>query len=117
MRRALRATASEGFAHLEGLVDPAFLSDLVRELEAGPLRRMTGTFGTAGVEMEIDGFDVDAPFDGFPALSLLASAFAERVHADGDAIRGLRTWAPNEAGVARYRRGSVGVTSHMDGRW
>lgn len=78
---------------------------------------MAGTFGKAGVRMEIDGFDVDAPFEGFPALAELASAFAERVRRDGHAIRGLRTWMPNEAGVARYRSRSVGVTSHMDGRW
>ena len=50
-------------------------------------------------------------------MSLLASAFAERVRREGEGIRGLGTWVPNEAGVARYRRGSVGVTSHMDGRW
>src|SRR5262245_18473683 len=78
---------------------------------------MAGTFGKAGVRMEIDGFDVEGPFDGFPALSELASAFAERVRRDGEGIRGLRSWSPNEAGVARYRTGSVGVTSHMDGRW
>jgi hypothetical protein len=115
--RALRETASQGFAHVDDLVDPSFLRALVRELDAGPLRRMAGTFGTAGVRMEIDGFDVEAPFEGFPALSELASAFGERVRRDGEGIRGLRTWAPNEAGVARYRSGSVGVTSHMDGRW
>jgi hypothetical protein len=77
---------------------------------------MAGTFGKAGVRMEIDGFDLEAPFDGFPALSELASAFQERVRRDGDGVRGLRTWAPNEAGAARYHPGSVGVTSHMDGR-
>ena len=117
LRVALRDTASQGFAHVDDLVDPSFLRALVRELDAGPLRRMAGTFGKAGVRMEIDGFDVEGPFAGFPRLSELASAFRERVRRDGDGIRGLRTWAPNEAGVARYRSGSVGVTSHMDGRW
>ena len=117
LRVALRDTASHGFAHVDDLVDPSFLRALVRELDAGPLRRMAGTFGKAGVRMEIDGFDVEGPFAGFPRLSEMASAFRGRVRRDGDGIRGLRTWAPNEAGVARYRSGSVGVTSHMDGRW
>ena len=117
LRRALADTASNGFARIDELVDPAFLRRLVTELEGGPLRPMSGTFGKAGVRMEIDGFDAEAPFDPFPFVSELASAFAARVRADGEAIRGLRTWAPNEAGVARYRSGSVGVTSHMDGRW
>jgi hypothetical protein len=117
LRAALRATASSGFAHVDGLVELELLRALARELDGGPLRRMAGTFGKAGVRMEIDGFDLEAPFDGFPALSELASAFQERVRRDGDGIRGLRTWSPNEAGAARYRPGSVGVTSHMDGRW
>lgn len=117
LRTALRAAASNGFAHVDALVEPAQLRALARELDAGPLRRMEGTFGKAGVRMEIDGFDVEVPFEGFPALLELASAFADRVHRDGGGIRGLRTWVPNEAGVARYHPGSVGVTSHMDGRW
>lgn len=117
LQRALGDAASNGFAHVDDLVEPAFLHALVTELEGGPLRRMAGSFGKAGVRMEIDGFDVGSPFDGFPAVTKLASAFAARVRADGGGIRGLRTWVPNEAGVARYRSGSVGVTSHMDGRW
>jgi len=114
---ALGRTAANGFAHVDDLLDRAFLRALVRELEGGPLRRMAGAFGKAGVRMEIDGFDVDAPFDGFPAVAELASSFGERVRIEGAGTRGLRTWSPNEAGVARYRSGSVGVTSHMDGRW
>ena len=117
LRTALRDTASNGFAHVDGLVEPPLLRALRRELDAGPLRRMAGTFGKAGVRMEIDGFDLEAPFDGFPAVYELAAAFEERVRRDGDGIRGLRTWSPIEAGAARYRPGSVGVTAHMDGRW
>src|SRR5262245_29438701 len=117
LRADLRDTASKGVAHVDGLVGPALLRVLARELDAGPLRRMAGTFGKAGVRMEIDGFDLEAPFGGFPGLAELASALEERVGRDGDGIRGLRTWTPNEAGAARYHPGSVGVTSHMDGRW
>ena len=117
LRAALRDTASNGFAHVDGLVEPAFLRALARELDTGPLRRMAGTFGKAGVRMEIDGFDLETPFDGFPILTELASVFEGRVRRDGDGIRGLRTWSPNEAGAARYHPGSVGVTSHMDGGW
>lgn len=117
LRAALRDTASNGFAHVDGLVEPPLLRALARELDAGPLRRMTGTFGKAGVRMEIDGFDLVAPFDDFPALAELADAFEKRVQRDGDGIRGLRTWSPNEAGASRYHPGSVGVTAHMDGRW
>jgi len=113
---ALRRTASGGAAHVDDLLEPAFCRLLWLEIARGPLRGMTGTFGKAGVRMEIDGFDLDAPFDGFPHLQELAAAFAERVSSDGDGIRGLRTWRPNEAGVGVYRPGSVGITSHLDGR-
>src|SRR5262245_5035519 len=91
LRADLRDTASKGFAHVDGLVEPALLRVLVRELGAGPLRGMAGTFGKAGVRMEIDGFDLEAPFEGFPVLSELVSAFEKRVVRDGDGIRGLRT--------------------------
>lgn len=114
---ALRSAAANGFAHVDGLLDEAFRRELWREVRTGPLREMAGTFGTAGVRMEIDGYDVEAPFEGFPSLRELAMAFAERVRKDGAQIRGLRTWRPNEAGIAVYRSGSVGVTSHLDGRW
>ena len=113
---ALRRTASGGAAHVDDLLEPAFCRLLWLEIARGPLRGMTGTFGKAGVRMEIAGFDLDAPFDGFPHLQELAAAFAERVRSDGDGIRGLRTWRPNEAGVGVYRPGSVGITSHLDGR-
>lgn len=101
---------------MDDFVEPVFLRALWREIGRGPLRSMTGTFGTAGVRMEIDGFDVDAPFEGFPHLQELAGAFTTRVVSDGAGVRGLRTWRPNEAGVGVYRPGSVGITAHLDGR-
>jgi hypothetical protein len=114
---ALLKVAARGFAHVDGLVGEPFLRDLRREVEGGPLRRMVGSFGAAGVRMEIDGYDLEAPFEGFPVLTELAGSFTARVRSDGAQIRGLRTWRPNEAGVAVYRSDSVGVTSHLDGRW
>jgi hypothetical protein len=114
---ALRSTAERGFAHLDDVLDPDFGRQLWDEIRSGPLRRMEGTFGTAGVRMQIDGFDVLEPFEGFPHLLELADAFAERVRSQGSGIRGLATWRPNEAGIGVYRPGWVGVTSHLDGRW
>jgi hypothetical protein len=117
LTKPLLGVAVRGFAHVDGLVGEAFLRDLWREVRGGPLRRMAGTFGAAGVRMELDGYDLEAPFAGFPNLSELAASFTERVRSDGAQIRGLRTWRPNEAGIAVYGSGSVGVTSHLDGRW
>lgn len=114
---ALRSTADRGFAHLDAVLDEAFRRALWNEIRSGPLRRMDGTFGAAGVRMQIDGFDVNEPFDGFPLLGELRDAVAERVLRQGSAIRGLATWRPNEAGIGVYRPGWIGVTSHLDGRW
>lgn len=114
---ALQRTASEGFGHHDGVLTERFRRALWREIESGPMRRMAGTFGAAGVRMEIDGFDVESPFEGFPLVAELAEALTERVRSEGAAVRGLATWRPNEAGVGVYRPGSVGVTGHMDGRW
>lgn len=114
---ALRRTASEGFAHVDAVLDDRFRRSLWREIERGPLRAMEGTFGKAGVRMQIEGFDVREPFEGFPFLSELRDALAEHVRARGRRIRGLATWRPNEAGIGVYRPGSVGITAHLDGRW
>jgi len=117
LREALERTARDGFAHVEGVLDERFRRELWSEIQAGPLRRMAGTFGTAGVQMEIEGYDVEMPFDEFPLLDVLRRGFGARVREDGRTIRGLAGWRPNEAGVAVYQPGSVGITAHMDGRW
>jgi hypothetical protein len=114
---ALRRTAVEGFSHLDVALDDRFRRALWREIGSGPMRRMAGTFGAAGVRMEIDGFDLESPFEGFPLLAELVDALTERVHSESASLRGLATWRPNEAGVGVYRPGSVGVTAHMDGKW
>jgi len=117
LRAALRRTALQGYAHLDDALDERFRRALWREIQAGPLRRMAGSFGRARVRMDIEGFDVRAPFEGFAAMAELAAAFGERVRRDGRRVRGLATWTPNEAGVGVYRPGSVGITPHLDGRW
>jgi hypothetical protein len=106
-----------GFAHADGVLDEGFRRALLHEVRAGPFRQMAGTFGKASVRMEIDGYDLAAPFEGFPRVLELAEVVAARVHAEGEGIRGLATWRPNEAGVGLYAPGSLGITSHLDGRW
>jgi hypothetical protein len=76
---------------------------------------MEGSFGK--VRMQIAGFDVVDPMDGFPHLAELRDALTERVRRDGAAIRGLATWRPNEAGIGVTRPGQTGITGHLDGKW
>ncbi|MGH2636634.1 MAG: hypothetical protein ACRDHU_10900 [Actinomycetota bacterium] len=114
---ALRRTAAVGFAHVDGALEDRFRRALWGEVAEGPLRRMAGTFGKAGVRMEIEGYDLEAPFEGFPTIAELAAEVGERVRRGGRDLRGLATWRPNEAGIGVYRPGSVGITAHLDGRW
>jgi len=115
LREALVTVRREGAAFVPGALDEAFRLRLRREVDAGPFRSMSGTYGK--VRMEIDGYDVPAPMDGFPLMRELAEMLGEAVRASGAGIRGLATWRPNEIGVARYRPGSLGITPHLDGKW
>jgi hypothetical protein len=114
---ALERTARDGFAHIDEVLDDRFRHALWKEIRHGPLRRMAGEFGKAGVRMEIDGFDVEMPFEGFPLLEGLRRELGVLVRGQGRGVRGLAGWRPNEAGIAVYHPGSVGITAHLDGRW
>jgi hypothetical protein len=114
---ALERTARNGFAHVDAVLDERFRRALWQEIRRGPTRRMAGTFGKAGVQMEIEGFDVEMPFDDFPNLERLRRELGAHVRDHGKTVRGLAGWRPNEAGVAVYHPGSVGITAHLDGRW
>jgi hypothetical protein len=115
LRSPLKATAAQGYAHVSHAVEGSFLRSLRGELERGPFQRFEESFGP--VRQEIDGYDVLDPMDGFPLVAELRDELAELLRRNGRGIAGLATWWPNEAGVARYRPGSIGITPHLDGKW
>jgi hypothetical protein len=115
LRRALHATASRGHAYVADALDPSFRRALDREIDAGPWQRFEHDHGR--VRMQIDGFDLELPMDGFPAIAALRAELEHVVRRDGEGIRGLATWRPNEAGAVRYSRGAMGISAHMDGKW
>ncbi len=115
LRRPLKATAAHGYAHVSHAVEGSFLRPLRRELERGPFQRFEGSFGL--VRQEIEGYDVLDPMDGFPRVAELRDELARLLRRSGRGIAGLATWWPNEAGVARYSPGSIGITPHLDGKW
>jgi len=115
LRPPLKATAAHGYAHVSHAVEGSFLRSLRRELERGPFQRFEGSFGL--VRQEIEGYDVLDPMDGFPLVAELRDELAGLLRRNGRGIAGLATWWPNEAGVARYRPGSIGITPHLDGKW
>lgn len=96
----------------QALADP-FRVRLERELstvsyepapaEVGPVRQETDVL-------------VLRDLGGFPAVAELAREFRLAVRAHAREIRGLATYAPNEIQLQRYRPGSRGITSHLDGK-
>ncbi len=113
--RSLRDTAERGFAYVPDALDPAFRTALDQELDAGPWQRFEHDEGA--VRMRIEGFDLDAPMDGFSSIAALRDELERVVRRDGSGIRGIATWRPNEAGAVRYEPGAMGITAHMDGKW
>lgn len=115
LRDALQRTRERGAAHVARALDGTFRARLRREVEAGSFRAFRERFGK--VRQQIEGYDVNEPFDGFPLLAELRDELTGVVREHGAGIRGLATWRPNEVGVAGYRAGSIGITPHLDGRW
>ena len=115
LRAALLEVVRAGAAFVPRALDEPFRRRLRREVDAGPFRSMSGTYGK--VRMEIEGYDVEAPMEEFPRMRDLAVSLREAVRSSAADIRGLATWVPNEIGVTRYRPGSLGITPHMDGKW
>ncbi len=111
----LRRVRTDAAAWIPSALDDAFRRRLRREVDAGPFRPMHGAFGK--VRMEIEGYDVPAPMDGFPLMLELSRELGARVRSSGARVRGLATWVPNEIGATRYRPGSLGITPHLDGKW
>ena len=112
---ALRACAERGHVRIEDAITGAFLRALRDEIDAGPFRPFGESFGA--VRQQIDGFDVAVPSPSFPLITELSLTLRDAVRDRGHGVRGLATWRPNEAGVAHYVPGSIGITPHMDGKW
>ena len=116
LRRALRQARARGAAFVPAALDEGFRRRLKREIASGPFERFPRSFNRGLVRQEIDGFDIRDPMDGYPAVAELRDELAELIRYHGRGVPGLATWRPNEVGVARYRRGSLGITPHLDGR-
>lgn len=114
LRPALDRVAAEGAAFEPDVLTPEAVGRLSAEVAAGPVRPYREQFGQ--VRQQIEGFDVDAPYVGFPRIGELCRALSTLVREQGSGIHGLSGWHVNEAGVVLYRPGSIGITPHLDGK-
>ncbi|MEX0832575.1 MAG: hypothetical protein WD276_01680 [Actinomycetota bacterium] len=115
LRRPLRSAAEKGFAFVSKGLDDSFRKRLRSEIDAGPFAPFEEEFGP--VKQQIDGYDIAKPMTTFPRTAELFLDLRDLVRRHGREVRGLATWAPNEAGIAHYVPGSIGITPHLDGKW
>jgi len=115
LRDVLGACASVGHARVPAAIGTDTLRRLRAEIERNPFRPFGESFGQ--VRQQIDGYDIAVPASGFPVLTALCHDLRDLVRTQGQGVRGLATWAPNEVGVTHYVPGSIGITPHKDGKW
>jgi hypothetical protein len=112
LRGAFRRTASEGFAFIPGALDAPFRRRLHREVQAALFEPAPGSVGQ--VRQEIETCTLPRDLEGYPEVAELREALMAT--ARGSGVRGLLTWRPDDIAVQRYRPGSLGITSHRDGK-
>lgn len=110
LRSALEEARSRGSAFVESAIDASLLERIQDEAERLPLERWPEVIGK--VRQNMDGCFLRLPLDAHPAIHALAESLASAVHTS--AIRGLRTWRPNEVSVQRYRPGLTAIEPHRD---
>ena len=115
LRTPIQDVATRGATHVPRALDEGFRRRLRGELLDGPYEHFQESFGQ--VRQQMDGFDIAHPFEAFPLVAELSRELSGLVREHGRGTRGLATWDVNEAGVARYRPGSIGITPHLDGKW
>jgi hypothetical protein len=115
LRDALVACATVGHGRATSAIATEALRRLRTEIERGHFRPFGESFGE--VRQQIDGYDVPVPSSGFPLLTALCLDLRDVVRSQGQRVRGLASWAPNEVGVTHYIPGSIGITPHKDGKW
>ena len=109
---ALRLVAEAGAAHVPHLLSEPFRRRLQRQIESLPFRPAPEVVGE--VRQQTETWEPTEDSGSPPAIEALRRALARAARRSG--IRGLRTWRPNDVAVQRYRAGSVGITSHRDGK-
>ena len=108
----LHRAAAEGAAFVPQALDPSFLLSLRGELAGVPVQPAPERIGE--VRQETEAAPLPPDLEGYPLTSTLRAALVGGARSSG--IRGLATWEPNDVAVQRYRPGTLGITSHRDGK-
>jgi hypothetical protein len=112
LQDALEEVAARGFAFVSDALTEPFRLRLEGEIHGLAFERAPEVVGE--VRQETEAATLPPDLRAFPAIRSLRDALLETARASG--VRGLRTWDPNDVSVQRYTEGSVGITSHRDGK-
>jgi alkylated DNA repair dioxygenase AlkB len=112
LTEAFERTAAEGFAFVPAALNHGFRRRLHREIRGAPFVPAPETVGQ--VHQETEACTLSRALEGYPVVAELREALTAAARASR--VRGLRTWRPDDVAVQRYHAGSMGITSHRDGK-
>jgi hypothetical protein len=110
----LRDVVERGAAFVPSALDEGFRRRLQAEIEDGSFEPAPDEVGP--VRQATEAFTIRHPTEGYPMSEALGRAALSAIRAQGEGIRGLATYRPNEFTVQRYRPGPVGISPHLDGK-
>lgn len=115
LKEALRQVKAQGYACIPGALHAPFDRRLQQEIETGPFAPMPAHVGQ--VQQEVEAYELrGVALDAFPLVQELRAELGEAVRAQGKGIKGISAYEPNHVMVQRFKAGSIGITSHLDGR-
>lgn len=114
LKEALRQVRAEGWAHVPEALHVPFDRRLQHEIETGPFAPMPARVGQ--VQQEVESYELrGVALDAFPLVQELGQALGAAVKTGAKGMKGV-AFAPNHVMVQRFTPGSIGITSHLDGR-
>ena len=114
LKEALRQLKAEGWAHIPDALHAPFDRRLQHEIESGPFAPMPDRVGQ--VHQEVETYELrGVALDAFPLVQELREALRDEVKRAAKGMRGV-SYDPNHVMVRRFHPGSIGISSHLDGR-
>jgi len=114
LKEALRRVKADGFAHVPDALHAPFDRRLQHELESGPFAPMPGRVGQ--VQQEVESYELrGVALDAFPLVQELRDSLVDEIRRAAKGMKGI-AFDPNHVMVQRFQPGSIGITSHLDGK-
>lgn len=115
LKEVLREVKASGYAYVPGALHAPFDRRLQHEIETGPFAPMPAQLGA--VTQEVEAYELrGVALDAFPLVQELRAELTDTVRIHGKGIKAISSYDPNHVMIQRFQPGSIGITSHLDGR-